>query len=72
MHNTTFYVTNDTSNGGTVRLSPAPHTVAAANESDDYSKMLTTPGTLEGLVLKHDSEHVEDEAGTFSWTLQAL
>ena len=72
MHNTTFYVTNETSNGGTVRFTRAPHTVATTNESGDYSEMLTTPGTLEGLVLKHDSEHVKDEAGTFSWTLQAL
>ena len=67
-NNPTFYVTNDSSNGGTVRFTPDPETVRKAEDSGDYSKVLTTPGTLEWLVLSPENGNREDTKGTFSWT----
>jgi hypothetical protein len=64
--NPTFYVTNDAENGGLTRFTPDASAVAAAELSGDYSSVLTTPGTLNWLVLKPDSP--SEISGTFSWT----
>jgi len=67
-YNPTFYVTNDTREGGTVRFTPDAATVEQAESSGDYSNVLTTPGTLEWLVLKPENGNREDTTGTFEWT----
>lgn len=67
--NPTFYVTNDSSDGGMVRFTPDSATVATAEASgtwEDYKKILTTEGTLHWLVLSPDGSN--PDIGTFSWT----
>ena len=62
----TFYVTNDVSRGGLVRFTPNSDVVARAEATGDYSKVLTTMGTLDWLVLNPSSS--SPSVGTFSWT----
>ena len=67
--NPTFYVTNDSSDGGMVRFTPDSATVAAAEAGgtwEDYKKILTTEGTLHWLILSPDGSN--PDIGTFSWT----
>ncbi len=66
--NPTFYVTHDASSGGTVRFTPDPQTVQDAEDSGDYSNVLTTGGTLEWLVLSPEFNNKEDRRGTFRWS----
>jgi hypothetical protein len=66
--NPTFYVTNDSSYGALIRFTPDPTVVAEAEQSGDYSNVLTTMGTLEWLMLDPVSGSVDDLSGTFSWT----
>lgn len=66
--NPTFYVTNDISNGGLVKFTPDPDVVAIAEESKVYSKMLTTPGTLNWLKLAPIGGVASATSGTFEWT----
>lgn len=62
----TFYVTNDDSEGGLVRFTPNSKVVAKAERSGDYSKVLTTMGSLDWLVLQPSSSSTS--VGSFSWT----
>mmetsp|Transcript_17430 Transcript_17430/g.26044 ORF Transcript_17430/g.26044 Transcript_17430/m.26044 type:complete len:855 (-) Transcript_17430:362-2926(-) len=66
--NPTFYVTNDSSSGSLVRFTPDANTVQQAEQSGDYSNVLTTSGTLEWLMLHPVSGSAGDASGTFSWT----
>ena len=63
----TFYVTHDSSSGGLVRFTPDPTVVAEAENTGDYSGMLTTTGTLHWLVLS-PSDGPRSASGTFQWT----
>jgi secreted PhoX family phosphatase len=66
--NPTFYVTHDSSNGALVRFTPNADVVRDAEESGDYSNVLTTMGTLEWLMLNPVSGNANALSGTFSWT----
>ena len=66
--NPTFYVTNDSSSGGLVRFTPDPTVVANAEATGDYSRVLTTMGTLEWLVLIPESGSTHASQGTFRWS----
>jgi len=63
--NPTFYVTEDSSSGSLTRFTPNADAVAQAEQTGDYSALLTTEGTQEWLVLNPVSG---DVSGTFSWT----
>ena len=64
----TFYVTNDSSAGGLVRFTPDPAVVVAAENTGDYSQVLTTMGTLEWLILEPATDSASDTSGGFRWT----
>ena len=64
----TFYVTHDSSSGSLVRFTPNPTVVANAEASKDYSKVLTTMGTLHWLMLSPSSGSASATSGTFEWT----
>jgi len=66
--NPTFYVTHDSSFGGLVRFTPDPTVVVNAEASKDYSKVLTTMGTLHWLMLSPSSGSASATSGTFYWT----
>jgi hypothetical protein len=66
--NPTFYVTHDAYSGALVRFTPDPAVVEEAERSGDYSKVLTTMGTLEWLMLNPVTGSINDKSGTFSWT----
>ena len=67
--NPTFYVTNDISHGGLVQFTPDSNVVATAEDTGDYSKMLTEAGTLRWLKLAPTSGVASATSGTFEWTL---
>ena len=64
----TFYVTHDSTSGGLVRFTPDPTVVAEAENTGDYSGMLTTMGTLHWLVLSPSDGTRSATSGTFQWT----
>jgi len=67
--NPTFYVTNDISNGGLVKFTPDQIVVETAEDTGDYSNMLTTAGTLKWLKLAPTGGAASATSGTFEWTL---
>lgn len=70
--NPSFYVTHDSSNGGLVRFTPNPATVAAAEKSGDYTGMLTTQGSLHWLVLSPSDGTRFATSGNFRWTTNRI
>jgi len=64
----TFYVTHDSASGGLVRFTPDPTVVAEAENTGDYSGMLTTTGTPHWLVLSPSDDTRSSTSGTFQWT----
>jgi len=65
--NPAFYVTHDSSSGGLIRFTPDPSVVSEAEATGDYSKMLTTIGTLHWLVLSPSDGTRYSTSGTFEW-----
>ena len=65
--NPTFYVTHDSSSGGLVRFTPDSSVVSEAEATGDYSRMLTTIGTLHWLVLSPSDGTRLSTSGTFEW-----
>lgn len=64
----TFYVTHDSSDGAMVRFTPNPSVVQEAERTKEYSKVLTTMGTLEWLVLAPSGNSESAFSGTFEWS----
>ena len=64
----TFYVTHDSSDGAMVRFTPNPSVVQKAESTGDYSKVLTTMGFLEWLVLLPSGNSASALSGDFRWT----
>lgn len=65
--NPTFYVTNDASSGGIVQFTPNASVVAEAEQTGDYSKVLTTMGSLKYLKLSPLGNSASATSGTFEW-----
>jgi hypothetical protein len=61
----TFYITNDSSNGGICRFTPSASAVSSADSTGNYKDLLTTDGTYHWLLL---SPYANETSGTFSWT----
>lgn len=61
-----FYATVDEGDGPIVRFTPDPAAVQRANDSGDYTNLLTARGNY-----KHEFailEYTSDNEGTFTWT----
>jgi hypothetical protein len=63
----TFYVTNDSSYGGIVQFTPDAAIVAEAESTGDYSKVLSTMGSLKYLKLSPTGNVASATSGTFEW-----
>lgn len=61
----TFYITNDSSNGGICRFTPSTSAVSTAKSTGVYKNLLTADGAYDWLVLNPSADQT---SGTFSWS----